>query len=82
MVAVHVRRGGGFDFANIKALFPLKFPPDSYYIEQISRLAYIYHDKKICICILTDDPNPNEIVKHYQETLQNPRLLFICRKTN
>ncbi len=81
MVAVHVRRTGEFDFANINAILPLKFPPDRYYIEQISRLASIYGDKKICIYIFTDDPNPNEIIKHYQGVLQNPRLLFICRKT-
>lgn len=82
-VGVHVRRGGGVDpLPMVSRLLPLKFPPDSYYIQQIERLANIFNDQKLYVYILTDDRNPKKIVDSYAQVLNNPRIQFDYRKTN
>jgi hypothetical protein len=81
-IAVHVRRGTGFDilpgqnFADMTRGHALKWPPDSYYIENIERIVNHFPDKKIYIYIFTDHDNPIEIVHYYKETLANPRIIF------
>ena len=55
-VALHVRRGGAYErYAELSKLFPLKFPPDSFYIAQLRTIAEIFKDKKIYTYIFTDD---------------------------
>ena len=78
-VAVHVRRSKDTDPINVDTIFPLKFLPDSYYIEQIRRLANLYHDQQLCIFIFTDEPYPKEILNTYEQVLQNPRIMLMCR---
>jgi len=79
-VGVHVRRGGGFDHPEIYYEYPLKFPPDSYYIEQIERVAALFPDEPLYVFILTDDPNPESIGDKFQKALQNPNIEFAWRK--
>lgn len=78
-VAAHVRRGGGYDSAQEIFGAPLKFPPDSFYIEQISFIAKEFPDTKIYVYIFTDDPNPAAIAQKYQQAVNNPRVNFACR---
>lgn len=79
-VGVHVRRGGGHDhYESCRLSWPLKFPPDSYYIQQIRRLADIFKDSLLYVYVFTDDLNPQEIVKNYKAILNNPNILFDCR---
>jgi len=76
-VAVHVRRGGNHDnYENAAKGYPLKFPPDNYYIAQIKRIAQIYKDKMLYVYIFTDDLNPRGIVETYSRALNNPKLVF------
>lgn len=81
-VGVHVRRGGGVDMNQPDLYFPLKFPPDSYYIQQIARIAKIFDKKKLYVFILTDDLNPEQIVNKYRQALNNPNIEFSCRAQN
>jgi hypothetical protein len=81
-VGVHVRRGGGVDIYHPDLFFPLKFPHDSYYIQQIERIAKIFDKKQLYVFILTDDLNPNEIVNKYRQALNNPNIEFACREKN
>lgn len=78
-VAVHVRRGGGFDKENLKLCFPLKAPPDSYYIHEIKRLAELFENQKLYVFIFTDDLNPISIVHNFQDAIQNSNIEFDCR---
>lgn len=76
-VAVHVRRGGSFEpFADGQKSMPLKFPPDSYYIAEIQRMAHIYPDKRLYVYIFSDDQHPKEIAIRYAAAIQNPNLVF------
>ena len=79
-VGVHVRRGGGFDSPAVHYEYPLKFPPDSYYIEQIERIANLYRNEPLYVFIMTDDPHPEIIAEKYRKALKNPRLEFDWRK--
>ena len=98
-VAVHVRKGGGYDrlfpqqgddngkvplprhqCADVR--FPLKFPPDQYYIDQIALLFKLCDKKPLHVHIFTDDKNPLEIVQRYQTALNNTQISFSCREAN
>ncbi|MCA9770073.1 hypothetical protein KC460_01755 [Candidatus Dependentiae bacterium] len=86
-VAVHVRKGGGYDaplfsktvqYADQR--WPLKFPPDDYYIEQIKKIAHQYKHHYLYCYIFTDDQQPIAIMERYKKKLNNPRIHFDCRK--
>jgi hypothetical protein len=87
-VAVHVRKGGGFDPVNLIGVFPvlglhaLKFPPDSYYIEQIKRVSDLLHNQPLYVHIFTDDSNPVAIVKQYKAAVNRSNIKFGCRTSN
>jgi len=96
-VAVHVRKGGGFDslvlttgvsdfremnlYADYR--FPLKFPPDQFYIDQIQYIADMFRDRDIYVYLFTDDKNPAVIAATYAAALNdNPRITFGYRKAD
>lgn len=95
-VAVHVRKGGGFDpplltdkdayqgtkkwKSYVDKVFPLKFPPDEYYIEQIKNLYHILNKIPLYVFIFTDDKNPKRIVKKYKKELEELDIIFACRE--
>lgn len=124
-IALHVRRGGGYDkpllyasknFKNRKRIFeqasqslvskylekqyqflskdfdpmaacthadlwwPLKFPPDSYYIEQLQKVLALYPGQSLHCHIFTDDQNPESIAHRYQHIINNPLITFDWRE--
>jgi len=94
-VAIHVRTGGGFDkplfmqsnlpskpsgnhsFADL--IYPLRFPPEIFYIEQLSEISRLYEFKPLFIHIFTDDPDPAAIVDRFKEKLKDFKLTFSYR---
>ena len=93
-VAVHVRKGGGFDaplaseqiYKNpaqyADQQWPTKFPPDQYYIDQIRMIQkLIGREKGIIIYLFTDDPDPAKLARRYQEQLADINLEFRYRDT-
>ncbi len=95
-IAVHVRKGGGFDkpllteekktvanptqHTHVDVGYPEKFPPDEFYIEQIAYLANLFPTQPIYAYIFTDDKNPQRLVDKYKQALNNPRITFDYRK--
>lgn len=79
-IAVHVRRGGGFDSNAVSASLPLKFPPDSYYIEQIQKISQLLGHPRIYVHIFTDDQCPEKIAADYQSVLRLQNIEFGYRK--
>jgi GT2 family glycosyltransferase len=90
-VAVHVRRGGGFDrprlsgkSANekiskdnyIDIIHPLKFPPDSFYASQISFLSNLLDNRELYVYIFTDDKEPQNIVNMYKRAINKSNITF------
>lgn len=78
-VAMHVRKGGGYDNKNIKKQFVQKFPSDKYYIDQINTLYILFNKTPIHVHIFTDDPNPEEIVKKYKKEINKENITFSSR---
>jgi hypothetical protein len=91
-VALHVRRGGGFDgplgsaqyldqIAFVPPIytvvtdkkFPLKFPPEQFFIDQLVALSEALHDEPLFIQLFTDDLKASELLQ---------RLKYRCKKTN
>ena len=70
-LAVHIRKGGGYDNPEAPKKDPLKFPPESYYIEQIKNISEHLHNADIYAFIFTDDQNPNKIVERFKNELKN-----------
>jgi hypothetical protein len=77
-IAVHVRRGGGFDDPAQFRHWPLKFPPDAFYIAQIRKI-YEMTQQQLFIHIFTDDPDPELIAHTYAEALTDIDVLFDYR---
>lgn len=80
-VAVHVRRGGGVDDPKAYLAWPLKFPPDSYYIEQIQRIDEIFCHQPLYVYLFTDDLDPPAIRDRYQAAIDRPNIRFACRES-
>ena len=92
-VALHVRKGGGFDqplaskncnkkekeqFAD--KIWPTKFPPDQYYIDQVKTIAKLAGpETKVIIYLLTDDKDPASLAQHYEKEIDNAQCTFIYR---
>lgn len=97
-IALHVRKpSGGLDKPLLNGLplnmydpneiyfdvvFPLKFAPDSYYIDQLKRIRDIYKNEKIYVYVFTDDPNPLELVNKYKKEINDSKIEFDCRRDN
>lgn len=78
-VAVHVRRGSGGDIPEFQFHFPLKLPPDSYFIEQIKTIHDIFDRQPLYVFIFTDNQKPLELVEKYRNALNRPNIEIACR---
>lgn len=79
-VAVHLRRGGGHDPKWYFEGLPLKFPPFSFYIDQIRRLQNMFPKKALNVHLFTDDRNPMHLRKKFEKAFPDQNIVFHCRK--
>jgi hypothetical protein len=77
-VAAHVRRGGGFDDPAQYHHWPLKFPPDSFYITEIRKI-YELIKQPLFVHIFTDDPMPSILAESYASALTDIDVVFDYR---
>jgi hypothetical protein len=92
-VAVHIRTGGGFDpalfsdqYYSRKELYadkkwPLRFPPEQYYVDQIKKISSLLEDQSLYIYIFTDDRSPENLVKRINEKVNKNNITFSYRKS-
>ncbi len=94
-VAVHIRKGGGFDQAlnsiqyydsNIVSnrfyadqRWPLKFPPEQYYVDQIKKISILFDDVPLFVYIFTDDRNPSKLLNRIKKAVNKNNITFSCR---
>lgn len=88
-IAVHIRKGTGWDiplfapcFEKLTEMHPLKWPPDSYYLDQIMRVVQQFPEKKMYIHIFTDHDKPQEIIEKYRRYIKDERIIWTCRAQN
>lgn len=99
-VAVHVRKGGGYDgpllskipthvsntpvinrhYADVQ--YPTRFPPETYYIEQIKHIAHLFNNQPLFVHIFTDDNNPSAIANRFKAQLTHLPITFSYRTTD
>jgi hypothetical protein len=61
--------------------WPIKFPPDQYYIDHLKYLSDFLNDKQLLVYLFTDHPNPQEIVERYSKALKDySRIIFSYRE--
>lgn len=87
-VAVHVRRGTGWDIPNYRitpaqltASHPLRFAPDSFYISQLKRIIDFFPGAPIFAYLFTDHNDPQALADQYQAAVKCPRMIIKCRQT-
>ena len=90
-VAVHVRKGNGGDLplylkemtrAHADKVWPIKFPPNSYYITQIRKLSALFDDQPMYVYIFTDATNPIKLVRRYQKAVGRANIIYECIQGN
>jgi|ERR1700733_1505861 len=86
-VAVHIRRGTGFDedFSMLMTMmegFRLKFVADSYYIEQLKTIAQLHPNQHIYVYLFTDHTNPQELADIYAAAVECDRMTFACHASS
>lgn len=87
-VALHVRIGTLFDIGGLseyeeqtkQGINQLKFPPFSFYHEQIKRICSLYPHRKIFIYLFTDHTNPQELVDIFSKSVDPKRVTFEYHK--
>lgn len=79
-VAIHVRKVGGFDESNSYFVFPLRFAPESYFIECLRRLVDLFPRRPIYAYIFTDDPHPEWLAATFKSHLRELPITFDYRK--
>lgn len=61
-------------------IWPVKFPADQYYIDQIKQVSEMLPGQDLLVYLFTDDKNPEDIVKRYKQALKKENIIFSYRK--
>jgi hypothetical protein len=82
-VAMHVRRGGGYDDPHgerMDVIWPMKFPPDQFYFDSLRQIDALLDHPPLHIHIFTDAIDPSEIALRYREALSDLDVTFSFRE--
>lgn len=80
-VAVHVRTGENFDSTIDHRVFPLKFPPQEFYIEQVKKIDELLGGQPLYVFIFTDAANPEAVLSEFEKSLNHlTHIQFDCRR--
>lgn len=78
-VAVHLRRGGGFDNNLEVGIMIYKFPRDAYFINAIKKVHELAKYAPLYVYLFTDDPDPAYFLELYKEMLDDDRIELAAR---
>jgi len=62
-------------------VWPTKFPPEQYYIDQIKKLSSLLNDAPLFVYIFTDAKNPITLVKKFEKIINKPNITFACKES-
>ena len=85
-VALHIRRGPGFDggydsLLSTKSSFPLKFPSEHFYMNAIKHLCAVFKTAPLYIHVFTDDIVPLSLLNRFKMEFKDYDILWGCRET-
>lgn len=78
-VAVHIRTGGGFDRIDIDKDLPNKFPPMSFFIEQLQRLSMMLKNQPLYVYVFTDSKEPEKLVDILKTQVKKTNIVYDYR---
>ncbi len=81
-IAVHVRRGGGYDSKTWNVSFPLKLPSINFYITALKKMVKYFEGRSLYCFIFTDEQDPGSIVKEIENAVDSPNIVFDSRREN
>jgi hypothetical protein len=62
----------------IDKLFPLTFPPEQFFLDQIKNLSALLNNPPLFVYIFTDDKHPDHIVKRLERRITQKNIFFAC----
>ena len=74
----HLREAGKSKFAD--RLHPCKFPPNSYYVEQLKVLSEILEDAPMYVYVFSDSSEIAAIAEYLEKEVNKPNIEFDYRK--
>jgi len=81
-VALHIRRPCGVDASpKIHQVFPYKFLPEQFYIDQLKWLYEEMGRRPMYVYIFSNDPNAKKLAAGFEAALKNPHIIFDYPKT-
>jgi len=85
-VAIHVRKGTGWDIPNycitpeqLTASHPLRFAPDSFFIEQLKKITRLFPEEKIYVFLFTDHNDPGQLAQKFAKDVNCERMTIDYR---
>jgi hypothetical protein len=60
-------------------IWPMRFPSEQYYVDQIKKLSELLYDVPLYVYIFTDDPKPQEILERFKKTINKQNIVFATR---
>lgn len=78
-VAVHIRLGTGVDPSFAPISLPLKFPPLSWYKQQLVSLVKSYPNRSWYVYLFTDDPDPKKLYDQFKHLFAHNRVVYAYR---
>lgn len=81
-VALHMRRGIGFDGPGLSIAAPYKEPPLSYYVSQLKILSNLYPEGPLYVHLFTDDPEPQALLAELKRELVGLNIIYSTRESH
>jgi hypothetical protein len=63
-------------------LFPCKFPPDRFYIDQVIFLSELFEEDLLYVFLFTDAKNPKDLIEEYRKRVNKQNIIFDCHNTS
>lgn len=81
-IAVHYRSefGDNNTLQNLQRNHAIKFPSITYHIEQLQRLIKLFSEHKIFVYLFSDDSNPENLIRIFQEAIPNQEIQWATKK--
>jgi len=63
-------------YTSLDKWWPLKFPPEQYYVDQIKKIVAAKGTEKVVIRIFTDDAKPETLITRLKHFISNPMVVL------
>lgn len=80
-VAVYMPQPAESEKEELCQKFPLQYPPDRYYVEQLKKLNQMLYSRPIFVYVFTENRNPTEALKKLQTNVGANNIIYECKKT-